>query len=95
MDVRRYSHELRPVILEHQGLASALEQMAEDHNKLGQVSVKVFVEGLEPDLTEDVKLGFFRIAQEALSNIRKHSKAETSDISIRFTQKRVLMIING
>ena len=74
-DVRRYSHELRPVVLEHQGLLAAIEQIADDYNKLGQLSVEVNVEGVEPELSEEVKLGFFRIAQEALNNVRKHSKA--------------------
>jgi PAS domain S-box-containing protein len=37
-DVRRYSHELRPATLEHQGLAAALEQIADDFNKLGQLA---------------------------------------------------------
>ena len=72
-DVRRYSHELRPVVLEHMGLKAALEQITEDINKLQQISVELSVNGEEPALSEDVKLGLFRIAQEAVNNTRTWS----------------------
>jgi PAS domain S-box-containing protein len=93
-DVRRYSHELRPTTLEHQGLVAALEQIADDFNKLGQLQVEVHSEGMEPDLSEEVKLGFFRIAQEALNNTRKHSKASQVDIDVRFDHKQICMTIS-
>ncbi len=92
-DVRRYSHELRPTVLEHQGLAAALEQIATDYNKLGQLSVEVNVEGMEPELSEEVKLGFFRIAQEALNNARKHAKASQVNTEIRFNHKQLKMTV--
>jgi PAS domain S-box-containing protein len=93
-DVRRFSHELRPTTLEHHGLVGALEQIADDFNKLGQLSVKVYIEGMEPELSEEVKLGFFRIAQESLNNTRKHSKASQANIDLRFSQKRMWMMIS-
>jgi PAS domain S-box-containing protein len=92
-DVRRYSHELRPVVLEHQGLAAALEQMADDHNKIGELTVEVNIEGAEPELPEDIKLGFFRIAQEALNNTRKHARATRSLISLVYLKKSIKMRI--
>jgi PAS domain S-box-containing protein len=96
-DVRRYSHELRPGVLEHLGLRAALEQIAEDINKLNYFKIEIEVEGKEPKLTEDVKLGFFRIAQEAINNIRKHAKASQGIISLQFRNNRVRMrvIDNG
>src|SRR5512136_2271571 len=64
-DVRRYSHELRPSVLEHLGLQASIEQIAEDINKLNHFKVELEVQGKEPMLSEEIKLGFFRIAQEA------------------------------
>ena len=93
-DVRRYSHELRPVVLEHHGLAAALEQIAEDYNKLGQLAVEVQVKGVEPALSEEVKLGFFRIAQEALNNTRKHAGTSRAVISLRFTESGIDMEVS-
>jgi PAS domain S-box-containing protein len=93
-DVRRYSHELRPVVLEHYGLVTALEQLAEDYNKLGPLSVNVNVEDAEPDLSEEIKLGFFRIAQEALNNSRKHAKARLVNIDLKFSLKQIKMTVS-
>jgi PAS domain S-box-containing protein len=93
-DVRRFSHELRPAVLEKMGLVAALEQIADDYNKLGQLAVEVNVRGNEPELAEDVKLGFFRIAQEALNNTRKHAKASQAIISLNFTAARLEMTVS-
>ncbi len=93
-DVRRYSHELRPTILEHHGLGAALEQIADDFNKLGQLVVEVNVEGMEPELSEEIKLGFFRIAQESLNNARKHAKASRVDIDLHFNHKQLKMTVS-
>ena len=93
-DVRRYSHELRPAVLEKMGLAAALEQIADDYNKLGQITVEVTVEGQEPELPEGVKLGFFRIAQEALGNTRKHAKASRSVINLYYKKNRLELSVS-
>jgi PAS domain S-box-containing protein len=93
-DVRRYSHELRPGVLEHLGLVAALEQIAEDINKVQQISVDVEVEGIEPEISEDVKLGFFRIAQEALNNSRKHAKSSRAVINLKFKKNGIEMLVS-
>lgn len=92
-DVRRYSHELRPGVLEHLGLQAALEQIAEDINKLNNFTVQIESEGEEPDLPEDIKLGLFRIAQEAINNARKHSLAAEAVIRLNFKEDRIRMEI--
>jgi two-component system, NarL family, sensor histidine kinase DegS len=71
----------------------ALEQIADDFNKLGQFQVEVHTEGTEPELSEEVKLGFFRIAQEALNNTRKHFKASQVIIDIRFNHESMQMAV--
>jgi PAS domain S-box-containing protein len=92
-DVRRYSHELRPSVLDHMGLRASIEQTAEDLNKLNQFKVEIEVKGREPELSEEVKLGFFRIAQEALNNVRKHAKAEKAIINLEFQKKQMILKI--
>lgn len=92
-DVRRYSHELRPGVLEHLGLLAALEQIAEDINKLKQVKVELHSEGTEPKLSEEIKLAFFRIVQEALNNVRKHSQASKANVVVQFEKKHIYMAV--
>jgi two-component system NarL family sensor kinase len=92
-DVRRYSHELRPGVLDHLGLRAALEQLADDINKLIQINAVLEVEGEELKLSDNIKLGLFRIAQEALSNARKHSKAKDVFIKLSFTDSMVKLTV--
>jgi signal transduction histidine kinase len=92
-EVRRYSHDLRPTVLEHLGLQAALEQIVEDANKLKQVAVDLQVSGKEPKLAEAVKLGLFRIAQESLSNCRKHARAMNANICLTFQDNNIEMIV--
>jgi len=93
-DVRRYSHELRPGVLEHLGLLAALEQIAEDINKLQQIKVEVKSEGKEQPLSEEIKLGFFRIAQEALNNARKHARAANAKVYLKYEADRLQMTVS-
>ncbi len=93
-DVRRYSHELRPGVLEHLGLQAALEQIVEDVNKLRGIPIEINVEGTEPEVAEDLKLGFFRIAQEALNNARKHSSATKIVVDLKYLKDQIQMVIN-
>ena len=90
-DVRRYSHELRPGVLEHLGLQTALEQIAEDINKSDQFTILIECEGEEPEVPEDIKLGLFRIAQEAINNARKHSLAAEAIIRLLFKEDQIQM----
>lgn len=71
-----------------------MEQVAEDFNKLGELSVDVNIDGMEPEISEEMKLGFFRIAQEAINNTRKHAKSSQVEIDIRFDYGNLSMMIS-
>jgi len=73
-DVRRISHNLRPTLLDDLGLASALEQTAEEFGARTGVAVKTQVDSL-PRIPEAAATAMFRVAQEALGNVEKHADA--------------------
>jgi len=89
--VRRFSHELRPGVLDQVGLIPALELLAEELSKEMQVNALVEVIGSARRLSAEAELVLFRIAQEALRNVRKHSQATEAMISIEFGDKKVKM----
>jgi signal transduction histidine kinase len=91
--VRRYAQDLRPRILDDLGLIPALEWMAEDLEKNYGVKAHVEVSGTERNLSAEVQLLLFRIAQEALSNIRKHAKASLAVIKLAFGQDTITMTV--
>jgi PAS domain S-box-containing protein len=80
-EVRRLSRNLRPSVLDHLGLAAGLEQLAEDLRRQG-LDVQLVVTGDAARLSDHVRTALFRIAQEALTNVRRHSRARHVKISL-------------
>jgi ligand-binding sensor domain-containing protein/signal transduction histidine kinase len=79
-EMRTLLLELRPTALEDAELGELLKQLAESITGRARVPVTVELRG-DCDLTPDVKIAFYRIAQEALNNIAKHSGAEGAMIN--------------
>lgn len=79
--VRKIITDLRPSILDNLGLLPALKWYAGDFAARTGIKVTVFSDG-EFTVEKDNALAFFRIAQEALTNILKHAQART--VTIRF-----------
>jgi PAS domain S-box-containing protein len=92
-EVRRFSHELRPSVLGDFGLSAALETIIGEFNDLGKTQVEFDIIGLERRLGEQAELVLFRITQEALNNIRKHSQATIAQIRLEFTSDKVRLMI--
>lgn len=92
-EVRRFSHELRPSVLEHFGLTAALELIVSEFSTASKTEVTLDINGLEIRLPDEAELAFFRIAQEAISNIRKHSQATKAKVGLKFATDKVNLTI--
>jgi two-component system, NarL family, sensor histidine kinase DegS len=92
-EVRRFSHELRPGVLDQLGLISAIELLVDELNARNQFSIQFGVTGQERRFSNEEEQALFRIAQEALSNIRKHSQATKAEVNIKFTQNKIRLTI--
>jgi PAS domain S-box-containing protein len=86
--LRRLSHELRPTILDDLGLRPALEFLAEGFSARTGISIRV--EG-ETDGRVDplVETAIYRVVQEALTNIARHSSAGAASIRLRHAHERL------
>lgn len=91
--LRRCAQDLRPRILDDLGLVAALEWMAENLVKDYGIDTKVEVTGVEKDLPDESQLLLFRIAQEALSNIRRHASASRAWIRMEFHDDKLFLIV--
>ncbi len=91
--VRRFSHELRPPVLDQVGLVPALEMLSEELDKEGKIHARIEVTGSERRLSSEAELVLFRIAQEALRNVRKHSQATETVVRVEFTPKKVKVTV--
>lgn len=92
--VRRCAQDLRPRILDDLGLIAALEWMADNLWKKYCIQFKVETTGKEKVLPAEVQLLLFRIAQEAISNIRKHSQASKATITLDFKDSKVRLTVS-
>jgi signal transduction histidine kinase len=73
--VRRFSQDLRPSILDDLGLLPTLEALTAELNSQDGLQAEFQVHGEERRLSSEAELTLFRIAQEALNNVRKHAEA--------------------
>jgi len=91
--VRRFSQDLRPSILDDLGLIPALEWLAADMTEHFSIKVDITINGNERRFVPEVELLFFRIAQESLNNIRKHSGAARVWMSLDFQEKQTALTV--
>ena len=86
--VRRFIRDLRPSTLDHLGLVATIEGLTDDLSDDG-IETELVVVGEARRLQPEEELVLFRIIQEALSNIRRHSKASHAMVQIGFHLDRV------
>jgi two-component system sensor histidine kinase DegS len=91
--LRNLSQDLRPAILDRLGLLPALDHLAAGIAKISGIAIRVHVIGAEPHLPEEEKLVLFRITQEALRNVWKHSRANKADVTVEFSEQKVRLTI--
>jgi PAS domain S-box-containing protein len=91
--VRNFSQELRPSILDDLGLLSALKWLAADLTKKYGIVAETSIDGEPHQLSPESELTLFRITQEALNNIRRHSQATEASVRIEFSEHRIRLTI--
>lgn len=91
--IRHFSQDLRPPMIEEFGLVETLQWLTEDLMRRTDLDVSLQVTGTPQRLSPQEELTLFRIAQEALSNIRKHSKATIVMIRAKFMGEAMCLSI--
>ncbi|WP_031513762.1 sensor histidine kinase [Desulfofalx alkaliphila] len=92
-DVRKIIFDLRPMVLDDLGLIPALKRYIEQYNEQYGIYVELAVFGRERRLDNWLEVALFRVIQESLTNIKKHSGAKTAVIKIEFLSKKVSLLI--
>ncbi|HEY4362057.1 MAG TPA: PAS domain S-box protein [Bryobacteraceae bacterium] len=92
--VRRLSHELHPAVLEHSGIAAALESYCEKFSVLNHIEVSLDAEGRFDDISPAVALCLYRVTQEALQNVAKHSAAKQAHVELSRSNGQVHLKIS-
>jgi PAS domain S-box-containing protein len=82
-EIRTISHLLHPPLLEIAGLASAVRWYVDGFSERSQIKVDLMIPSDFGRLPDDTELAVFRIVQECLTNIHRHSGSTTAAISIQ------------
>jgi two-component system, NarL family, sensor histidine kinase UhpB len=81
-EVRRIARELRPEMLEHLGLVSALTELARRFaDQSGLTIERRFADDLPP-LSDEAELAVYRVAQESLTNVARHAQASRVEVAL-------------
>jgi two-component system NarL family sensor kinase len=82
-EVRRISRDLRPGILDDLGLGPALKALTDDFRQRTGIETSFNTVVFRNRLDQDAKIALYRIAQEALTNVERHSGATSVQIDLR------------
>ena len=91
--VHRFSQDLRPSVLDDLGLLPALEWLTSDLTKHFGIAIDMEVLGSVRRFTPEIELVLFRIAQEALRNIWKHSEASKAWVTLKFGDDKTVLTV--
>jgi signal transduction histidine kinase len=82
-EVREISYNLRPYHLDELGLTKAIESMCERVAQASQIAFAYRIENLDGFFPKAEEINFYRIVQECVNNIVKHSGATEAEILVK------------
>lgn len=92
-DLRGLVTDLRPAQLDDLGLAAALHWLGDEFHRRMGLDVEVAIEGRKSRLPRDIETTLFRIAQEALTNVVRHSGVDYATLHLGFGPSSVMLQI--
>ena len=93
-EVREIAHYLRPSQLERLGLTTTIEEMIDRVADSSDIHFSSDIANLDGALTKDSEIGFYRVVQESINNIIKHSGAANASVRIIRDVRDIEMVID-
>jgi len=91
--VRRIASDLRPSLLDDMGLIAAIEWHAAEFEKRSGIAIELTGIKEDPELSKDYRINLFRIVQESLTNVGRHSEATKVVIDLEIHENRLMLSI--
>lgn len=92
-EIRSLSYVLHPPALEEMGLGPAIRQMAEGFARRTGLALQIDIADDFPKMVRPTEVALYRVAQEALANVHRHSGSPRAAISLRQAGEMVLLSI--
>lgn len=86
-EMRTLSHLLHPPLLDEVGFASAATWFVEGFSKRSGIQMKLDLPSTLPRLPQSLELGLFRVLQESLTNLHRHSGSPRGDVCMHITKE--------
>ena len=91
--IRRIASELRPTLLDDLGLYAAMEWHLEEFERRSGIRRELVIPENELALSDSLKIGIFRIFQESLTNVARHSEAKNVNVSLLQKDNQLILTI--
>lgn len=92
-DVRRITLELRPGALDELGLVNALISLCARVSEQSGIRVHRQLDGPAPEMSPEVELAIYRIAQESLTNVMRHAQASEATVSLKHADDQLVLCV--
>jgi signal transduction histidine kinase len=92
--LRDLSHSLHPPLLRYVGIKGVLTTLKETFQKLHGIRVNLFMPVELPRVSEEVALCIFRITQESLQNVAKHSGANAVTVALGLSLRSIRLTVS-
>jgi len=91
--VKDISAGLRPDTLDELGLVEAIKAYALEFERRNRIQCKMTLPAVDLEFDKDLSIAVFRIIQEALTNVARHSGATTTEINVRVDEEELQLVI--
>jgi signal transduction histidine kinase len=92
-EIRALSHALHPPLIEDLGIVSALEELCQDFKSYSEINITWDIEQIQNPLQSITKITIYRLFQEGLNNILKHSKATKAYLTLTSSGSTINAVI--
>jgi signal transduction histidine kinase len=93
-ETRTLSHLLHPPLLDEAGFASAASWFVTGFSQRSGIPVSLELPEDLPRLSEAVEIALFRVLQESLTNVHRHSQAKTAEIKVEVDAEEISMEVS-
>ncbi len=93
-EVREISYNLRPYLLDQLGLKKAVLSLLNKLNETGQLKIQTEIDEIDNLYESEAEMSIYRIIQESLSNIVKHSGADEAQVFITKSERNLTILIS-
>jgi two-component system sensor histidine kinase DegS len=92
-DIRRIMFDLKPSAVQEVGLIATLKDYIHDYESKYNFEIELVIFGKEPKCALPLEIALFRLAQESITNVRKHSGVNKALLKVENTGSKVVMVI--